>query len=165
MAFSECISFLPEREAQTPGGPERASCLGLGRMGLCWPTAAPWRRLTPPKGSCRCRWPHSCMPHSGASPRTPWRCGGWGVGWGVRQQGVGQCARCGGPSITTRGDEATICALQHFIHPPMPPPHLFLKPTWHSEAGRGCWSRWKTQGVHLWSRSWRHGGATDQEES
>lgn len=38
----------------------------------CWLEAAPWCRLTPPKGSCRCQWPRSCMLHSGASPRTPW---------------------------------------------------------------------------------------------
>lgn len=76
-----CCLFLSMsaqvRSMQTPL--VQGTCLHPGRRLVgpvqarsCWPEAAPWCRLTPPKGSCQCQWPRSCTPHSGASPRTPW---------------------------------------------------------------------------------------------
>lgn len=56
----------------------RAGVFALGEAKWGWAGtmlpahAIPWHRLTPPKGSCRCRWPRSCRQRSGASPRTLW---------------------------------------------------------------------------------------------
>lgn len=80
LAFSKCINSHP-----APAGPDEVSCPRQGRVRHCGPTGS--SGLTPPKGSCPCRWPHNCKPHSGASLHTPWRC--WGREF--------VSARCRGP--------------------------------------------------------------------
>lgn len=76
--------------------------------------------------------------------------------------------RCRGPSIMTRGSNLYPEALLHprtSHFPDAPLPRLQLREsTWHSAAGRGCWSRWTTQAARLWSHSWGYGGTRDEEE-
>ena len=135
--------------------------MGPAQAQSCRPATAPWRRLTPPKGSCRCQWPHSCRQRIGASPHTPWRCWGQGVVQHVVQrllhhdQGLWESNLYPEALLHPR--------MSHF--PDAPLPRLELRePTWHSAAGRGCWSRWKTRAARLWSHTWGCGGTRDEEE-
>lgn len=125
------------------------------------PGPARWRRLTPPRGSCLCRWPRSCRPRSGASPHTPWHCGGQGAGQRQAWRPLHRAQGLWGSRLRPSGPEG----LPRPRMPALPrlPRREARKPTWRSAAGRGCWSRWKTRAARPWSRSCGRRGTTDQE--